>query len=71
MRRALAGSALAIGLAWAPGASADPCEGGLPTQGTRVVRYVGDGDSLCVSAQDRPDQWIEVPRSPAGRPAEL
>lgn len=63
MRLVLAGSVLAIALVWAPAASADPCEGGLPAQGSRfagVVRYVGDGDSLCVGPQDRPDQWIEV-----------
>lgn len=44
-------------------AHADPCTGPLPQLGTRfsgVVRYVGDGDSLCVGSGDRPDQWIEV-----------
>lgn len=63
MRLVRAGIALAVGLAWSPTVSADPCEGALPAQGvhfTGVVRYVGDGDSLCVGAEKRPDQWIEV-----------
>ncbi|MBT2189406.1 hypothetical protein [Sphingobium nicotianae] len=25
-----------------------------------IVRYVGDGDGLCVGPAGRPDQWIEV-----------
>lgn len=46
-------------------AFADPCEGPLPrTAGAEfsgVVRYVGDGDSLCVGAEDAPaSTWIEV-----------
>ena len=24
------------------------------------MRYVGDGDGLCVGPADRPDRWIEV-----------
>ena len=42
---------------------ADPCTGVLPSAGTRfsgVVRYVGDGDSLCIGPEDRPDRWIEI-----------
>ncbi|EQA98193.1 hypothetical protein L288_20740 [Sphingobium quisquiliarum P25] len=45
-------------------AAADPCEGPLPKQpgatfgGT--IRYVGDGDSLCVGRTNRPEEWIEV-----------
>lgn len=46
-------------------AFADPCEGPLPrTAGAEfsgVVRYVGDGDSLCVGAAGAPPStWIEV-----------
>ena len=44
-------------------ARADPCEGTLPKKGTTfsgVVRYVGDGDGLCVGPANRPDRWIEV-----------
>jgi hypothetical protein len=45
-------------------AHADPCEGRLQTlhgetfAGT--VRYVGDGDSLCVGRTSNPNDWIEV-----------
>lgn len=45
-------------------AHADPCEGPLPTRvgesfaGT--VRYVGDGDGLCVGQSNDPNTWIEV-----------
>jgi endonuclease YncB( thermonuclease family) len=58
--------ALVLGLAactWAAPAYADPCEGRLPPNGARfegIVRYVGDGDGLCVGSKGRPDQWIEV-----------
>ncbi|MCW2387150.1 endonuclease YncB(thermonuclease family) [Sphingobium sp. B11D3B] len=44
-------------------ALADPCEGALPRKGTTffgIVRYVGDGDGLCVGPAGRPDRWIEV-----------
>jgi len=45
-------------------AFADPCEGPLPrTAGAEfsgVVRYVGDGDSLCVGNSSDPATWIEV-----------
>lgn len=58
--------ALAVGLvaALAPSiAFADPCEGELPSRAgatfSGTVRYVGDGDSLCVGARD-PSTWIEV-----------
>lgn len=48
-----------------PGAAlADPCEGRLPSrQGetfSGTVRYVGDGDSLCVGTSADPASWIEV-----------
>ena len=45
-------------------AHADPCEGALPRRAGEVfagqVRYVGDGDSLCVGADADPRRWIEV-----------
>ncbi len=49
----------------APGvAFADPCEGKLPTgAGTPFsgqVRYIVDGDGLCVGPTDDPKTWIEV-----------
>lgn len=54
----------AIALA-APGvALADPCERRLPSRAgetfTGIVRYVGDGDSLCVGNTNDPNEWIEV-----------
>ena len=52
-----------LACAWSPPALADPCEGVLPAKGTAfsgVVRYVGDGDGLCVGPAGRPDRWIEV-----------
>lgn len=45
-------------------AHADPCEGGLPSQAgtvfSGIVRYVGDGDSLCIGRTTDPQEWIEV-----------
>ncbi|MBL8551000.1 MAG: hypothetical protein JNJ73_13520 [Hyphomonadaceae bacterium] len=45
-------------------AFADPCEGPLPrrvgAEFSGVVRYVGDGDSLCVGTSSDPADWIEV-----------
>lgn len=45
-------------------AHADPCEGTLPTragvQFSGIVRYVGDGDGLCVGRTADPNEWIEV-----------
>lgn len=49
--------------AWSAPARADPCEGALPAKGTRfsgVVRYVGDGDGLCIGPKGRPGRWIEI-----------
>lgn len=64
MRTFLFAAALGAGLAIAPAAAADPCEGALPRQDgahfAGVVRYVGDGDSLCVGESDDPASWIEV-----------
>ena len=58
------GLALAATLLAAPAvALADPCEGALPAPGARFdgpVRYVGDGDSLCVGRSSDPSTWIEV-----------
>lgn len=45
------------------GALADPCTAPLPKAGTPfngTVRYVGDGDSLCVGQSNSPNTWIEV-----------
>lgn len=43
---------------------ADPCEAPLPSQaGVRlsgVVRYVGDGDGLCIGKTTDPNEWIEI-----------
>jgi endonuclease YncB( thermonuclease family) len=55
--------ALAAVLGLAGPALADPCEAALPKQGATfagVVRYVGDGDSLCVGPGSDPATWIEV-----------
>lgn len=45
-------------------AYADPCKAPLPAQaGVRfsgTVRYVGDGDGLCVGRTTAPNEWIEV-----------
>lgn len=45
-------------------APADPCEGRLPGRAGEafagIVRYVGDGDSLCVGTTADPAAWIEV-----------
>ena len=43
--------------------AADPCKGSLPAPGTKFsgeVRYVDDGDSLCIGTSDNPNSWIEV-----------
>lgn len=44
-------------------ALAAPCEGPLPSSGTSfggTVRYVGDGDSICVGNSSNPAEWIEI-----------
>lgn len=44
-------------------AHADPCTAPLPARGTvfnGVVRYVGDGDSLCIGPKGKPDRWIDI-----------
>lgn len=63
MRTAIVVLSALGGLLWSLPAQADPCEGRLPAPGadfSGVVRYVGDGDGLCLGPKDRPDQWIEV-----------
>lgn len=50
-------------LALPSSAWADPCTAPLPPAGTAFageVRYVGDGDSLCVGPSPDPASWIEV-----------
>jgi len=54
-----------LALSLVPGmALADPCEGRLPSRPgegfSGPVRYVGDGDSLCVGRTSDPSTWIEV-----------
>jgi len=48
----------------APVAFADPCEGKLPAKAgtvfTGTVRYIVDGDGICVGATSDPNTWIEV-----------
>ena len=44
-------------------ALADPCGAPLPGKGTAfagTVRYVGDGDSLCVGRSPDRRSWVEV-----------
>lgn len=44
-------------------AQADPCEGPLPKTGAKFsgpVRYVADGDGLCVGEDRNPATWVEV-----------
>ncbi len=55
--------ATSLACAWASTALADPCEGALPSKNATfrgIVRYVGDGDSLCVGPAGRSDRWIEI-----------
>src|SRR5690606_28948058 len=62
-RRLLAAPALAAALALPAAALADPCVAPLPKAGTEFsgpVRYVGDGDSLCVGPTADPRTWVEV-----------
>lgn len=45
-------------------AFADPCEARLPSRSgetfSGLVRYIGDGDSLCLGPSADPATWIEV-----------
>ncbi|WGU41396.1 nuclease [Phenylobacterium sp. NIBR 498073] len=57
------GVVLAMALSVPHLAHADPCTAPLPSAGTvfsGAVRYVGDGDSLCVGSSADPGTWIEV-----------
>lgn len=52
-----------LALGWSGSAWADQCEAPLPSKGATfsgIVRYVGDGDSLCVGKTNNPSEWIEV-----------
>ncbi len=65
MMRSLAALVALACCALAPGiAHADPCTATLPNRVgdsfSGTVRYVGDGDSLCVGATSDPRTWIEV-----------
>lgn len=55
---------IVLAVAFVPGlAIADPCTASLPSPGTSFsgqVRYVGDGDSLCVGPSTDSGTWIEV-----------
>lgn len=58
-------AAVLLGVVWAvpTAALADPCTAPLPSPGTSfsgTVRYVGDGDSICVGSSGNPTTWIEV-----------
>jgi hypothetical protein len=57
-------AAATAALCYAAPAHADPCEGLLPSragiQFSGVVRYVGDGDGLCVGPTADPNEWIEI-----------
>ena len=62
----LVGASLAVVFyALAPSvAHADPCTAPLPSHAgdtfSGAVRYVGDGDGLCVGRSTDPSTWIEV-----------
>lgn len=61
-RRSLIFAVAVLTLSASP-ALADPCTGALPRPGstfTGAVRYVGDGDSLCLGPSRSPASWIEV-----------
>lgn len=52
-----------LGLLVSTPSFADPCAAALPSAGLSFsgqVRYVGDGDSLCVGSSSDPRTWIEV-----------
>lgn len=60
----LAAAAATLLLVMPSVARADPCEGVLPRRAGHIfegiVRYVGDGDSLCIGETREPNDWIEV-----------
>lgn len=64
IRLAAGAGVVALALIGPGVARADPCEGALPSRaGTTfsgTVRYVVDGDGLCVGNSADPATWIEV-----------
>lgn len=64
IRFAVVAGSVALAVFNADAARADPCEGPLPSRaGTTfsgTVRYVVDGDGLCVGASADPATWVEV-----------
>ena len=55
--------ALVLSFAYPNVAYADPCSAPLPPEGSSfegTVRYVGDGDSMCVGNSSDSRTWIEV-----------
>lgn len=63
MKLILRSSLFATILTVSQAAIADPCTAPLPSPGTDFsgqVRYVGDGDSLCVGQSNQPSTWIEI-----------
>jgi endonuclease YncB( thermonuclease family) len=65
MMKPFAAAAALASIALAPSvAHADPCTARLPRHAgetfSGTVRYVGDGDSLCVGPTSDPTSWIEV-----------
>jgi hypothetical protein len=62
-RLCLTAAAGLLACGWTAPALADPCEGPLPAKGTTftgVVRYVGDGDGLCIGPAGQPNRWSEI-----------
>lgn len=53
-----------LAIAFGCSANADPCEGQLPSKAgtvfTGTVRYIVDGDGICVGPTSNPNTWIEV-----------
>ncbi len=63
MNKQLALFVACAGVVLASPAFADPCEGALPKPRQSFsgqVRYVGDGDGLCLGPTADPNSWIEV-----------
>lgn len=65
LKLALTSAVLIAGVLTATAAQADPCAAPVNTykagtEITGVVRYVGDGDSLCVGSSRDPKTWIEI-----------
>lgn len=64
MRLCIGGIVATSLLSLASAARADPCTARLPARAGQIfsgpVRYVGDGDSLCVGPSRNPASWIEV-----------